>query len=92
MKTKHAHVGKAEKQLKRWGAQLDELAAKVAAAGTDIKADYLKHLEDLRLKHKAAQAKLDELKTASGEEWESFKAGLESAGNEVEVAFKKMTA
>ena len=92
MKTKHAHVGKAEKQLKRWGAQLDELAAKAVAAGTAIKTDYLTHIDDLRLKHKAAQAKLDELKSASGAEWESFKAGLESAGNEVEVAFKNLTA
>jgi hypothetical protein len=92
MKTKHAHVGKMEKQLKRWGAQLDELAAKATAAGTAIKADYLKHIDDLRLKHTAAQAKLDELKSASGAEWESFKAGLESAGNEVEVAFKNLTA
>jgi len=81
-----------EKRLKHWGAQLDELVAKAGEAGTEIKADYHKHLDDLKLRHKAAQAKLDELKAASGAEWESFKAGVESAGNELEVAFKKMTA
>jgi capsule polysaccharide export protein KpsE/RkpR len=91
MKTKHAHVGKAEKQLKKWGAQLDQFVAKAGEAGSEIKADYLKHLEDLKLKHRAAQAKLDELKSASGAEWESFKAGLESAGDELELAFKKVT-
>ena len=91
MKTKHAHVGKMEKQLKRWGAQLDAFAARAGAVGTELKDDYLKHLDDLRLKHRAAQAKLDELKSATGAEWESFKAGLESAGDELELAFKKVT-
>ena len=92
MKTKEAHVGKMEKRLKRWGAQLDELVTRAGDAGDEIKADFHKSVDDLKLKHKAAQAKLDALKAASGAEWKSFTAGLESAGNELEVAFKKMTA
>lgn len=92
MKTKQAHVGKMEKQLKKWGAQLDQFVAKAGEAGNEIKADYLKHIADLKLKHTAAQAKLEELKAAGGAEWKSFTAGLDSAGDELELAFKKMTA
>jgi hypothetical protein len=91
MKTKKAHVGKFESQLKHWGAQLDALAAKAGAAGTEIKVDAQEHLADLRAKHKMVHAKLAELKAASGAEWESFKASLESAGDELELAFKKVT-
>lgn len=91
MKKQAAHVGKMEKRFKRWGAQIDEFVAKAGAAGTGIKADASKHIDDLKLKHTAARLKLDELKAASGAEWESFKAGLESAGEELEVAFKKVT-
>jgi hypothetical protein len=91
MKTKHAHVGKMEKQLKRWGAQLDDLVAKAGAAGAEIKADYRVHLDDLKAKHKVLNAKLAELKAASGAEWESFKAGVDSAGDELELAFKRVT-
>jgi hypothetical protein len=91
MKTKNAHVGKIESRLKHWGAKLDELVAKAGAAGTEMKADYRQHLDDLRAKHRVVQAKLSELKSASGAEWESFKTGVDSAGEELEVAFKKVT-
>ena len=91
MKTKKAHVGKIESRLKRWGAKLDELVAKAGEAGAEIKVDTQEHLADLRAKHKVAQAKLEELKAARGAEWESFKAGVESAGDELELAFTKVT-
>ena len=55
MKTKQAHVGKMEKQLKKWGAQLDQFVAKAGETGNEIKADYLKHIADLKLKHTAAR-------------------------------------
>jgi hypothetical protein len=91
MKTKKAHVGKIESRLKHWGAKLDELVAKAGEAGTEIKVDCREHLDDLKAKHKVVHAKLAELKAASGAEWESFKAGVDSAGNELEVAFQKAT-
>ena len=90
MKTKKAHVGKIESRLKHWGAKLDELAAKAGEAGTGIRIDTREHLADLRAKHRVVQAKLSELKAASGAEWESFKAGVDSAGNELELAFKSL--
>ena len=91
MEEKEAHVGKMETRLKQWGAKLDAFMAKAEEAGAEMKIDYRKHLDDLKAKHKAAQSKLDELKAARGEEWKSFMAGVESAGNELEAAFKKLT-
>jgi hypothetical protein len=91
MKTKKAHVGKIESRLKHWGAKLDELVARAGVAGQEVKADYLEHIDDLKVKHRVVRAKLDELKAASGAEWESFKTGLDSAGDELELAFKKVT-
>jgi len=90
METMAAHVGKMETRLKEWGAQLDELVAKGHEASAEAKIDYRKRIDDLKAKHQAAQAKLEELKTAGSEKWETFKAGVESAWNELEVAFKKM--
>jgi len=91
MKTKKAHVGKIESQLKRWGAKLDELVAKAGEAGAEIKVEYQQHLDDLKAKHSVVQAKLAALKTASGAEWETIKAGLDSADHELEAAFQKVT-
>jgi hypothetical protein len=91
MKKMEAHIGKMETQLKQWGAKLDELVAKAERAGTEAKIDYRKRIDDLKSKHKAAQSKLDELRAGGSEKWETLKAGVESAWNELEVAFKKMT-
>jgi hypothetical protein len=90
MEKMEAHVGKMEKQLRQWGAQLDELVAKAEGAGTEAKVDYRKCIDDLKAKHQVAQSKLDELKAAGSEKWETLKTGVESAWNELDVAFKKL--
>jgi peptidoglycan hydrolase CwlO-like protein len=90
METREAHVGKMETQLKQLGAKLDELVAKAGEAGTEAKSDYRKRIDDLKSKHQTAQSKLDELKVAGSEKWETFKTGVESAWNELEDAFKKL--
>jgi hypothetical protein len=89
MKTTETRVGKMETQLKRWGAKLDQLVAQADSAGADAKIDHRKRIAELRTKHKLARAKLDELKAASGEKWETLKQGAESAWNDFEIAFKK---
>ena len=90
MEDKETHVAKLETQLKRWGAQLDELVAKAKGAEAKARSDYRKGIDELKAKHQAAQAKLDELKAAGSDKWESLKAGAESVWNEIEAAFKKL--
>jgi hypothetical protein len=80
-----------ERQLKHWGARLDDLAAKVATAGANAEADRRDLVAELRAKQELAQAKLDELKAAGGDKWETLKAGVEGAYKELEGAFKKLT-
>ena len=90
MGTMEAHVAMMDKQLKLWAVKLDKLVADAEKAGAEVKVDYRKGIDDLKAKHKVVQAKLDELKAAGSAEWETFKAGVESAWNEFEVAFKKL--
>ena len=84
------NVGKLETQLKQWGARLDELVAKADRAGTAARIDNRKRIDDLKAKVHAAQAKLDEVKTADSEKWETLKTGVESAWSDLELAFKKL--
>jgi septation ring formation regulator EzrA len=79
-----------ETQLKQWGARLDEIVAKVEKAGTAVKADHRKRVDDLKAKYQAAQSRLAEVKAAGGEKWETLKTGVESAWSELEAAFKKL--
>lgn len=90
MEIVEANVGKMEVQLKQWGAKLDELVAKAEEAGTEAKVDYRKSIDDLKSKHRVAQARLDELRAAGGEKWGAFKIGVESAWTELEAAFKNL--
>ena len=90
MEFTQAHVGKMEAQLKRWGSQLDGLVAKAQEAGTEAKDDYRQAVAELKAKHQAAQAKLDELRAVGTDKWEVFKTGVESAWSDLETAFKKL--
>jgi chromosome segregation ATPase len=85
------NVGKMETELKQWGAKLDDLAAKAEETGGEVKAEYRRHIDDLKVKHQAARARLDELKSAGSEKWNIAKNGVESAWSELESAFKKLT-
>jgi hypothetical protein len=87
-----APIGKMETQLKQWGAKLDDMVAVAEEAGAEAKLDYRKRIDYLKSKHQAAQLKLDELRAVGSDKWETLKAGIESAWNEVEGAFEKLTS
>ena len=90
MKMVEAKVGKMEAELRQWGAKLDRLVTKAEAAGTEVKIDYRRGVDDLKSKYKVAQAKFDKFKAAGGAKWGIFKTGIESAWNDLETAFKKL--
>ncbi len=89
METVAAHVEKIETQLKQWGVKLDELVAKAGQAA-QTKVAHRLQLDDLKAKHRAAQAKLDELKASHRDRWDTFKSGVETAWREFELAFQKL--
>ena len=82
-----ANVDKMEAQLKRWAAQIDGLAAK---AGTPARLEYRQSIDDLKAKRAVAQAKVGEFKAAGSEKWEGFKAGIERAWSDLEVALREL--
>jgi hypothetical protein len=90
MEGTEGHVGKMEAELRQWGAKLDELVAKAEKAGTEMKIDQRKRIDDLKAKYQVAQSKLGELKAAGSEKWATLKTGVESAWKDLEAAFKKM--
>ena len=91
MEARQDKVGEMQAQLKRWAAKLDQLFAKADQVGAEARTDYRKRLDDVRARHRAAQARLDELRTAGIHNWKTFKAGVENAWHAVEAAFKKVT-
>jgi len=91
MNKMESYVGKMEDQLKLWDAKLDVLMAQAKVVGTEAKIDHQKRLDAIKAKRAAAQAKLDEVKAAGSDKWDSFKAGLEVVWKDLGDAFKEVT-
>ncbi len=83
-------VRKMEMQLKQWGAKLDELGVKAGEATAEAKIDYRRSLDNLKSRHQATQAKLEELRFACGGRWEAFTTSFERAWRELEATFKQL--
>jgi predicted nucleic acid-binding Zn-ribbon protein len=49
-------------------------------------------IDELEARKVALENKLDEMKSASGDEWESFKADVERASQDLESAFNNLQA
>jgi hypothetical protein len=92
MESIQANVEKMEAQLEHWGTKLQALVTKAEAVGEDAKGEGRKRIDELASKHHAAKLRLDELKAAGAEKWDTLKVGVESAWHELETTFEKLTS
>ena len=90
MQTFDTSIDKMENQLKNWGTRLDELAAKTEKEIASAQEESRRKIAVLRAQHGAAQAKLGEVKQGGSAKWESFKAGIDVAWTDLELAIKKL--
>ena len=90
MQGMEADVRNMEAELGRWSAKLDELRARTDAAGSELRFDYRKRLDDMSRKYAVAEQRLDELKAAGTAKWEIFRGGIEDAWSQLEEAFRKL--
>jgi septation ring formation regulator EzrA len=90
METAGQEVGKIETRLRQLGTRLDRLVAKAEAVGTEAKLDYRKQIEHAKEKQTVVRDKLNAYRASSGQKWDNFKGGVETAWQELEVAFKAL--
>ncbi len=79
MKNREEYIDKLAAQLKEWSVKIDELESKARAAKADVKTGYGNQIRQLKDKRDTATQKLQELKGASSDAWETLKAGTETA-------------
>jgi hypothetical protein len=89
MSERDAYVARMKAKLDEWKADIEKLEAKAAAAQADVKLRYGKQLTELRVKRDAAAGKLGELQRASAGAWESLRAGVDAAWNDMAKAVKE---
>jgi hypothetical protein len=92
MTDKALYQQKMQAQLDLWKADLDKLRAKAAVASADAQLSMHEHLDALGVKMEAGKVKLKELGDTSGDAWESFTDGVESAWDALKTGVHEATA
>lgn len=77
MTTKNVYIEKMKSQLDELNAKMNALDAKAAEAKADARDAYLEEMRKLRHQSKLASAKLDELKAASEDSWDTMVAEMD---------------
>lgn len=84
MSKRDAYINKIKDQLDELNTKMGELEAKAQEAKDDARAKYKEEMRNLDKQSKLAVAKLDEIKAAGEDKWESMVAEMEK----VRDAFK----
>lgn len=87
MTKRDEYVAKMKSQLDDLNAEIDKLAAKSKGAKQDMQAKYKQEMADLRAQSGKARAKLDELKNAGEDTWESMVAEMEKIGDALKHSY-----
>jgi chromosome segregation ATPase len=89
---KDKYVEKRKAEIDKWNVELENLEAKITAAGVDAKAKlaHEEHIHALRQKRDEARAKLAEIQAAGDDTWEDLKDGLEHTWTAVKDGFEKV--
>jgi len=86
MKSREEYIDKLASQLKEWSAKIDELESKANATKADVKTGYENQIKQLKDKRDIATKRLQELKGASNDAWDTLKAGAETAWSDLSKA------
>lgn len=88
MHEKELYNQKMQAQLDEWKAELNLLKAKAKKAEADSKLEADKKINELEGRIEEGQTKLNELKEASDEAWESVKSGFDAAWSSLKSGFE----
>jgi len=77
MLTRDEFVARMKKQLDGWNAEIDALEARARTTKVDAKSKYEELLASVRSKRAEGRKKLEAIKAAPADSWESLKAETE---------------
>ncbi len=81
-----------EKQMKKWDADVDALAAKGEQAGAEARAAYKAQVKQLRAGRDAAQKQFQEFRAASEAVGEKMQARMQEAWDAMQKALEKASS
>ena len=92
--TKDQYIEKHQAEIDKWNTEIENLEAKITAAGADAKTklEHEEQMEALRQHRDEARAKLAEIQAAGDDTWEDLKDGLEHTWTSIKDGFEKVTS
>jgi hypothetical protein len=86
MEKRDVYVERFSKQLKDWNLKIDRLVAGADKAANGAKIEFSKQIELLKQKREDAAGKLQHLKDADADAWESIVEGTQKAWDDLKQA------
>lgn len=89
MSKRDEYVGKLKGQLDQWNAEVAKWEAKAQNAQAGARAEYDKHLNDLRHQRDQALEQMKRLQAATGDAWVDLVRGADEAWAKMREALEK---
>jgi predicted nucleic acid-binding Zn-ribbon protein len=77
MTSKYRYIRELQRMLEDCKGQIDALKADVRREGPKTRAELEKHIDELRLRCRAAQQKIDEIRASKDAGWEELRDGAD---------------
>ncbi len=82
---KQAYLDKMSAYLSEWAAKIDVVKAKIAQGTADVRIDYHNQIEVWQAKEPVLIQKMNELRLASADGFETMKSGVQNVWNEIKT-------
>ena len=90
--SKEAYAASLENQLNTLDNQIDRLGDRIAALPAETKTEVDEMMRSLQAQKEVVQARLEELKAASADEWQDLKASTEEAVTDLQQVYNNLVA
>lgn len=91
MEAKAKHLEEMETELKELSSRIERLEAKIRKKHEEVKT-HLEEVSDLRAKHRTARERLEQIRKATHDEWDSLKSGWEETVKDMQEALDRVTS
>ncbi|MGD8524988.1 MAG: hypothetical protein PVJ63_01970 [Thioalkalispiraceae bacterium] len=88
MSIRQDYEKKIQEHINQWEADIEKLKAYADKAEADLKLKYYEEIEELRVKQRGIQEKLDHLRESGDDAWEDIKTGVELAWVSMQESIK----
>ena len=88
MKSREEYIDVMSRQLKEWSAKIDELESQMGSVNAEMKSAFQQHLLDIKDRRDAMARKLQDIRSSSGDAWETLATGMDNAWDVFKISFK----